>query len=122
MGNIINITGYRLKKASGLEGAIKALEIANAAAREAEAEAIRNAKFKVGSYYREPQQYADGDPLHKEAIRILKRTEKTVTFVYIPHFGMDERGCKVLTRKVHPSISGEWLQVSKYSPTISASV
>ena len=38
MANIINITGYRLKKASDLEEAIKALEIANAAAREAEAE------------------------------------------------------------------------------------
>lgn len=122
MANIINITGYRLKKASDLEEAIKALEIANAAAREAEAEALRNIKFKIGSYYKEPQQYTDGDPLHKEAIRVLKRTEKTVTFVYVPHFGMDERECKILTRKVHTGDYGEWLQVSKYSPTISARI
>lgn len=119
---IISITNYQLKKAFDLEEAIKVLEVANASAREAEAEAIRNAKFKIGSYYEEPQQYADGDPLHKEAIRVLRRTEKTVTFVYVPHFGMDERGCKVLTRKVHTGDYGEWLQVSKYSPTISARV
>lgn len=122
MANIINFMSYRLKKSNDLEKAIAILETANAAAREAEAEAIRNAKFKIGSYYREPQQYADGDPLHKEAIRVLKRTEKTVTFVYVPHFGMDERGCKVLTRKVHTGNYGEWLQVSKYSPTISARI
>lgn len=122
MGNIINFTNYRLKKAMDLEKAIAILETANASAREAEAEAVRNAKFKIGSYYREPQQYADGDPLHKEAIRVLKRTEKTVTFVYVPRFGMDERDCKVLTRKVHTGDYGEWLQVSKYSPTISARI
>ena len=122
MANIINFMSYRLKKSMDLEKAIAILETANAAAREAEAEAIRNSKFKIGSYYREPQQYADGDPLHKEAIRVLKRTEKTVTFVYVPHFGMDERGCKVLTRKVHTGDYGEWLQVSKCSPTISARI
>ena len=120
MANIINFMSYRLKKARDLEKAIAILETANASAREAEAEAKRNAKFKIGDYYEEPQQYADGGPLHKEAIRIIKRTAKTVTFAYIPHFGMDERNCEVLTRKVHPGNSGEWLQVSKYSPTISA--
>lgn len=120
MANIISITGYRLKKASDLEEAIKALEIANAAAREAEAEALRNIKFKIGSYYREPQQYTDGDPLQREAIKIIRRTTKTVTFIYIPHPGMDEEICKVLTRKVHTGDYGEWLQISKFTPTISA--
>lgn len=120
MGNIINITGYRLKKASDLEEAIKALEIANASAREAEAEALRSIKFKIGSYYKEPQQYTDGDPLQREAIKIIRRTAKTVTFIYIPHPGMDEEICKVLTRKVHVGNYGEWIQVNKFSPTISA--
>lgn len=36
MGNIINFTNYRLKKAMDLEKAIAILETANASAREAE--------------------------------------------------------------------------------------
>ena len=120
MANIINFMSYRLKKSMDLEKAIAILETANASAREAEAEALRNTKFKIGSYYREPQQYTDGDPLQREAIKIIRRTAKTVTFIYIPHPGMDEEICKVHTRKVHTGDYGEWLQVSKFTPTISA--
>lgn len=82
MANIINFMSYRLKKSMDLEKAIAILETANASAREAEAEALRNIKFKIGSYYKEPQQYTDGDPLQREAIKIIRRTEKTVTFIY----------------------------------------
>ena len=111
---------YRLKKSMDLEKAISILETANASAREAEAEALRSIKFKIGSYYKEPQQYTDGDPLQREAIKIIRRTAKTITFIYIPHSGMDEEICKVLTRKVHVGNYGEWIQVNKFSPTISA--
>lgn len=52
MANIINFMSYRLKKSMDLEKAIAILENANASAREAEAEALRNIKFKIGSYYR----------------------------------------------------------------------
>ena len=57
MGNIINFTNYRLKKAMDLEKAIAILETANASAREAEAEARKSIKFESGKYYMESQKY-----------------------------------------------------------------
>lgn len=121
MGNIINITGYRLKKASGLEGAIKALEIANVAAREAEAEARKSIKFEAGKYYMESQKYFDGYPLERETIKVLKRTTKTITFLWLPVHGANEDKCTPITRKVHNGNYGEWIQLSgKYSPIINA--
>lgn len=121
MSKIINIMNYRLRKAIALEEAIAVLENANAAAREAEAEARKSIKFKLGNYYLEGQKYADGDPLAKEAIKVIRRTQKTITFLYIPVPGMDEESCKIITRKVRVGSNGEWIQVSKFAPIISAS-
>lgn len=121
MGNIINITGYRLKKASDLDEAIKALEIANAAAREAEAEARKSIKFESGKYYIESQKYYEGCHLERETIKVLKRTAKTITFLWLPVHGMNEDKCTPITRKIHSGNYGEWIQISgKYSPIIYA--
>lgn len=121
MGNIINFTNYRLKKAMDLEKAISILESANAAAREAEAEARKNIKFESGKYYMESQKHFDGYPLEMETIKVLKRTEKTITFLWLPVHGANEDNCTPITRKVHNGNYGEWIQLSgKYSPIINA--
>lgn len=121
MGNIINFTNYRLKKAMDLEKAISILESANAAAREAEAEARKNIKFESGKYYMESQKHFDGYPLERETIKVLKRTEKTITFLWLPVHGANEDNCTPITRKVHNGNYGEWIQLSgKYSPIINA--
>lgn len=121
MGNIINFTNYRLKKAMDLEKAIAILETANAAAREAEAEARKNIKFESGKYYMESQKHFDGYPLERETIKVLKRTEKTITFLWLPVHGTNEDNCTPITRKVHLGNYGEWIQISgKYSPIIFA--
>lgn len=117
MEKIIDLFSYRMAKASNLQEATEALANANAAL----AEAQRNTKFIMGNYYQEPLKYTDGDPLQREAIKIIRRTSKTVTFLYIPRLGMDEEICKVMTRKVHPGNYGEWIQINKCYPTISAS-
>ena len=121
MGNIINFTNYRLKKAMDLEKAIAILETANASAREAEAEARKSIKFESGKYYMESQKYFDGYPLERETIKVLKRTEKTITFLWLPVHGANEDNCTPITRKVHNGNYGEWIQLSgKYSPIINA--
>ena len=121
MGNIINFTNYRLKKAMDLEKAIAILETANASAREAEAEARKSIKFESGKYYMESQKYFDGYPLEMETIKVLKRTEKTITFLWPPVHGTNEDNCTPITRKVHNGNYGEWIQLSgKYSPIINA--
>lgn len=121
MGNIINFTNYRLKKAMDLEKAISILETANASAREAEAEARKSIKFESGKYYMESQKHFDGYPLERETIKVLKRTEKTITFLWLPVHGANEDNCTPITRKVHNGNYGEWIQLSgKYSPIINA--
>ena len=121
MANIINFMSYRLKKAMDLEKAIAILETANASAREAEAEARKSIKFESGKYYMESQKHFDGYPLERETIKVLKRTEKTITFLLIPVHGANEANCTPITRKVHNGNYGEWIQLSgKYSPIINA--
>lgn len=118
---IFNMMSYRLKKASDLDEAIKALEIANAAAREAEAEARKSIKFESGKYYTESQKYYEGCHLEREIIKVLKRTAKTITFLWLPVHGMNEDKCTPITRKVHNGNYGEWIQIhGKYSAIIYA--
>jgi hypothetical protein len=104
-----------------LEKAIAILETANASAREAEAEARKSIKFESGKYYMESQKHFDGYPLEGETIKVLKRTEKTITFLWLPVHGTNEDNCTPITRKVHLGNYGEWIQISgKYSPIIFA--
>lgn len=58
-GEELSITHFTTKE----EEASKALELANASAREAEA---RNIKFESGKYYMESQKYFDGYPIEGE--------------------------------------------------------